>query len=194
MVKSSRARYLSLVRVGLACFVFVAACGGVIVEGDGGPDVKTDSPMKIDAAACTCSNAQWCKHDVTCGSVTGTCMSRPKSCPDLYAPVCGFDGQVYPNECSANANGVDTSPSGGCVAPSGWVSCGASFCDATGSYCQSTGNDVASPGQPCTFYGCQPLPTSCKSTKDCSCFGGSTPCVSTCTFDGDGFQLVCPGG
>jgi len=183
---------MSLMR--LAALLVLSACGGVIVENDGGHDVKTDVPSKVDAAACNCGGSQWCKHDVTCGSTSGSCMPRPDACPDLYAPVCGFDGQVYPNECTANAAGVDTSPSGGCVPPAGWVSCGAHFCDATISYCQSTANDAIGPGQPCTYYVCQPLPTSCKATKDCACFGTSTPCVQSCTFDGNGFQLVCPGG
>ena len=175
-------------------FLFSAACGGVIVEGDGGADVNVDAPQKIDASACSCSASQWCKHDLTCGSKSGTCSDRPVGCPDIYAPVCGLDGQVYPNECGANAAGTDTSPSGGCVPPPGWVACGAHFCDATTSYCQSTGNDAPGPNQPCTYYACQPLPTPCKATKDCTCFGTSTPCAQTCSFDGNGFQLVCPGG
>lgn len=180
-------------RVGLA-FLFLAACGGVIVEGDGGLDVKTDSVQKFDASACACSSSQWCKHDATCGSTTGTCMSRPNACPDVYSPVCGGDMNVYPNECSANVFGVDTSPTGGCIPPKGWVSCGAHFCEATSSYCQSTANDAIGPGDPCTYFVCQPLPTSCKSSTDCTCFAPSTPCAQTCTYDGTGFQLVCPGG
>ncbi|HEY2368954.1 MAG TPA: Kazal-type serine protease inhibitor domain-containing protein, partial [Polyangiaceae bacterium] len=106
-------------RVALGLFLAVAACGGVIVEGDGGPDVKTDSPAKIDAAACNCGSSQWCKHDATCGSTSGNCTARPEACPDVYAPVCGYDGQVYPNECGANAAGADTSPTGGCIPPAG---------------------------------------------------------------------------
>jgi len=181
-------------RLALASFLFLAACGGVIVEGDGGPDVKNDVASKIDAGNCNCSDKQWCKHDPTCGSQSGTCMTRPNACPDIYSPVCGLDGNVYPNECGAQAAGVDTSPSGGCIPPSGWVSCGSHFCDAPSSYCQSTGNDAIGPGDPCTYYVCQPLPTSCKASKDCSCFGTATPCAQTCTYDGSGFQLVCPGG
>jgi hypothetical protein len=181
-------------RIGIASLVLLAACGGVIVEGDGGHDAKVDAPIKVDASMCNCGSSDWCKHDTKCGSTSGTCESRPENCPDLYAPVCGFDGQVYPNDCSANAAGVDTSPSGGCIPPAGYVSCGAHFCDATSSYCQTSAGDVIGPTDPCAFYVCEPLPTSCKASKDCSCFGTSTPCSQACTFDGNGFQLVCSGG
>jgi hypothetical protein len=185
---------MTFMRIVLASLLFLAACGGVIVEGDGGPDVKMDVTPMVDASACNCTGSQWCKRDTTCGSNAGTCEPRPSACPDLYAPVCGFDGHVYPNECSAQAAGTDTSPTGGCIPPAGWVSCGANFCDATSTYCEKAGNDAIGPGDPCAYYSCQPLPTSCKGSKDCTCFGTSTPCVQACTFDGNGFQLVCPGG
>jgi hypothetical protein len=171
-------------------FAITAACGGVI----SGTDAGTDSGNGHDVSTtCSCSSSQFCEHDKTCGSTTGTCAERPLGCPDIYSPVCGYDGNLYPNACAANAAGVDVSPDGGCQPPAGWVSCGPQFCDATTSYCQSTGNDAIGPGQPCTYYSCNPLPSACIGSKDCSCFG-TTACSSTCTWDGSGFQLVCMGG
>ena len=38
----------------------------------------------------------------------GVCMARPQACPQVYPPVCACDGNVYGNECSANAAGFDT--------------------------------------------------------------------------------------
>ena len=172
--------------------LFLFACGGVIGGSDGGIEAGLDVVIK-DGGSCSCGSTQYCQHDKTCGSTSGTCLARPNGCPDIYSPVCGNNGQVYPNECGANADGTDVSPTGGCIPPAGWVQCGPKFCDATTSYCQSTGNDAIGPGQPCTYFDCTPLPPACNGTTDCDCFG-TTACSQQCTYDGFGFQIVCFGG
>ena len=45
------------------------------------------------------------------------CALPPVSCPDTWDPVCGCDGNNYPNECSANALGLNASSSGDCSIP-----------------------------------------------------------------------------
>jgi len=42
----------------------------------------------------------------------GRCEAQPEVCYDLYAPVCGCDGAIYPNSCFAAAAGVSVANAG----------------------------------------------------------------------------------
>lgn len=44
----------------------------------------------------------------------GECVSRPAVCAAVFEPVCGCDGEQYPNQCSANMAGVDVFFEGEC--------------------------------------------------------------------------------
>jgi hypothetical protein len=115
---------------------------------------------------------------------------------DAYAPVCGRDGHVYPNEVAAHAAGVALDADGRCrerAAPN-WAPCGPRFCDARTSYCEIILSDV--PELP-TDYTCKPLPSSClaQSPRSCDCFAAGTRCLSFCgPMDNEGvrgFHLTC---
>ena len=38
---------------------------------------------------------------------SGTCRERPLTCPEIYAPVVGGNGEIYGNACEAHAAGTD---------------------------------------------------------------------------------------
>jgi hypothetical protein len=82
-----------------------------------------DAPSGADCGSrglAPCAAGQFCNfpRGAHCGDADspGTCMPVPSICPDIYAPVCGCDGQTYASECTANAAGVSSRSDGECGA------------------------------------------------------------------------------
>jgi hypothetical protein len=146
-----------------------------------------------------CSPAQYCAFAPgSCGAGLGTCRDKPRACSEAYAPVCGCDGEVYPNACSAHAARVDLDVRRGCrrVIPD-YLPCGAHYCDARRSYCEIYLSDVAElPSE----HSCRALPEAClpgPAAPSCDCFPAGTPCLAFCgplpSGGTLGFHLTCQG-
>ncbi len=171
----------------------LGACGGTAEVGTGAGG-GAGSAVCGGTAALACGANQWCDYDPSdCGGGDrqGVCRPRPQACEEIYAPVCGCDGNVYDNGCSAQAAGVDEDLSGGCTPPPGMFACGAQFCQLGISYCQIAISDVG--GEP-NDYRCLPLPVGCAGAPDCACLAAE-PCGFMCESDAaGGLTLTCPGG
>jgi hypothetical protein len=65
-----------------------------------------------------CKGNQYCSvAPGQCGNpqAKGECKLKPQGgCPLIKMPVCGCDGQTYPNKCVAEQNGVNIASSGAC--------------------------------------------------------------------------------
>ncbi len=103
-----------------------ADCGGMCVE-----------PLQHCGGftGLLCDEGEYCHFelDQTCGFAdqTGVCKPSPDFCIELFAPVCGCNGETYGNECKANAAGTSKAAAGECAPPAG------SACETEGGFCTS---------------------------------------------------------
>ena len=67
-----------------------------------------------------CALDEYCHYEIDqmCGAADqlGTCRERPHACAEIYAPVCGCDGETHSNACHANSAGVSVASDGACDA------------------------------------------------------------------------------
>jgi len=90
----------------------VAGCNVLVPPG---PDGVGDLCGGI--AGVPCGDGQFCQFETgVCGAgdQAGECALRPEACTLEFNPVCGCDGQTYPNECAAFADGVSVRTLGEC--------------------------------------------------------------------------------
>jgi hypothetical protein len=131
----------------------------------------------------SCGPQQYCstlRHDRCPGPRTfGVCAKKPELCSDLFAPVCGCDGETYPNSCFAAAAGVAESHEGACATK-------APFCGGiAGIACPGFGKCVDDPSD-----SCDPNAGGADCGGICTCVE-TVLCVMGSHFDGDPSVCAC---
>lgn len=164
--------------------------------GDSTADSDT-GPSPVGCGDLECTAEQWCDYsDNVCGAKgsdgSTSCEPLPEGCGDIYAPVCGCDGQVHGNDCDANSIGVDVDAEGDCETPSGYFRCGYRFCSLEFEFCQIQYSDIVGYGH---SYACVSPAQECPGGITCDCLGEELCFEFGCeeTPDG-GIEIGCPGG
>ncbi len=107
----------------LPCFEGSACCAdGQWHCNDGGGSSTCDgvggacSEFCGGIAGLPCGQGEFCKIATgeCCCDIEGVCVPTPEVCTEIFAPVCGCDGETYSNSCSADAAGVNIDHDGEC--------------------------------------------------------------------------------
>src|SRR5262245_44910498 len=110
-------RRLSILSLAMALF----SCGSGVPDNSDVPNVAVQRSALRSTHCQTndaCAPTDYCLIDHACRG-GGKCTARPEICTDQLDPVCGCDGQTYPNACDAAAAGASVEHAGACAAPPG---------------------------------------------------------------------------
>lgn len=173
----------------VAVGVSLLACGGSTEAGSGRGGTSTGGATSTTTTITTttepvsfCESNEDCAPNDYCHNNDfgiSECRPRPTDCPALDEPVCGLDGQVYGNECQANAAGVSIAMYHSCPPPAPELfPCGAWFCKRGVEVCVEVFESSLS---------CQPLPQACSAEPSCEACYSTLPdhCIE-CYDDGPG--------
>lgn len=84
-----------------------AAAAGVNIDYEG----ECSDTCKVND---DCEAGNYCAKPVGDCEGEGICAKMLMVCPEIYAPVCGCDGETYANDCVASAAGVNVDYEGEC--------------------------------------------------------------------------------
>jgi hypothetical protein len=153
----------------------------------------TPTPCKVCNADADCGSNQFCECRAgTCSKTGGTCVAKPRVCPDIVAPVCGCDGTTFTNDCVRRGAGACKAHDGGCVSPTCQtdLDCNdGNFCTVDrcmngqcehGCICVGPGGGASccGPGPLCVSTTTTTMPPAC--TSDAQCDDGDACSVDRC--------------
>jgi hypothetical protein len=172
-----------------SCAAMLCGPGYTCVDGpDGGKCVLVDGACESDDQ---CADGEFCEREDGLCNATGECSAIPQACYQIFAPVCGCDGETYSNDCHANGAGTSVAHEGECADD---VGCQADSDCADGETCEQVW---------CITWPCpalctpapEPEPNSCEDQCGGSSADDSCWCDAYCSAWGDcceDFAEVCP--
>ncbi len=111
-----------------------------------------------------CAEQTYCARELGLCAGPGQCLEKPFTCPTEDVPVCGCNGQTFPNACFAQATGQGIVAEGTCTG-----TCAGNQDCAQDEYCQKSPGECSSTGF------CSALPLGCPDVDApvCGCDGSS---------------------